>query len=196
MCDPERTVIALCDKRIEGLAKLIAGIVLLVGLGVANAEAQERATCEALISAADSAYVVGSFGESIQLIDDCLRLGTATEGEFVAAYRLLILSYVRMDQLSEARVNALQLLSEIPTYTPDPIFDPPAYVVLIEAVREQFRRHTAESIRPPSWFRANSRWLVGGGALIAGGLLAIMLADGSPTSGGSTELPLPPTLPP
>ena len=168
---------------------------LLSLLAAAPGFAQEGGLCDELLTEADAMYVDGQYQLAIRLIDDCLRYDDLDEGTLVEAYRLLALSYIRLDRLSDARMAVLHLLNEVPDYTSDPVIDPPNYAVLVESVKSQFEEDGPPQER--SWASRNARWLIGGGTALAGSVLAAILLGGSGGGGttGGGELPPPPGPP-
>lgn len=167
-----------------------AALLLMMGM-VSTALAQDSNTCPELLDEAETQYVDARFDQTIQLVDECLRRDDVTRGDIIGSYRLLALSYIRMDQLGDARMAVLHLLNQVPDYRPDAIGDPPDYTVLVESVRAQFTPEAQPETR--SWFSANSRWLIGGGAALLGGVFtAILLQNGGGGSGGTNDGGLPP----
>ena len=168
-------------------------VLLLMGWG-APAGAQPADTCDEMLDDAEAAYVDARFDRTIHLVDECLRTGQAGREDYIGAYRLLALSYIRMDRLGDARLAVLHLLNEVPDYQADPITDPPDYQVLVESVQAQFTA-SDQSTQERSWFAANSRWLIGGGAAVVGGILTAILMQSGTSPGGDSGLPPPPDLP-
>ncbi len=168
--------------------------VLLWLSGVHPLTAQQAVPCDTLLIDADEAYVDQLFDETVQLVDECLAHDDLSQDNLVAAYRLMALAYIRLDQLGDARLAIVRLLGAVPDYVPDPIADPPDYTVMVDAVKRQIEPASDESRQERSWFRANARWLVSGGAVLAGGVLAAVLRGSQGSSEGSS-LPPPPNMP-
>lgn len=183
------------SKSDPGLRGWVLVFALLNVLAAAPAFAQEAGQCDELLTEADAMYVDGQYQLAIRLVDDCLRYVGLDDETLVEAYRLLALSYIRLDRLGDARMAVLHLLNEVPEYTSDPVIDPPNYTVLVESVRSQFEQEDSEIER--SWLSRNVRWVIGGGTALAGTLLAAILMGGSGGGGpsGGGELPPPPGPP-
>lgn len=69
----------------------------------------------------------------------CIYSTEAESVEVQQAYRLLALSLLRQGQFPEARLTVVNLLGVNYEYQPDPVYDPPSYVSLVTAVKDQLR---------------------------------------------------------
>lgn len=118
-----------------------ASVALLFLLLASSASAQ---TCPEALADAEARYIEGAFGTVVGLLDPCLD-DTARS---VPARRLLALSYLRLGQITEAKLTLLRLLTIEPTYQADPLQDPPAYMSLVQVVQAQLAAGEAETPPP------------------------------------------------
>lgn len=149
---------------------------LLLVLGAASpaARAQQPTRCDTLFTQAEAAFFEGQFEETIRLLTPCAAPG-APRPATVAAYRLLSMAHMNRGDAPGAREAIATLLLENPTYEADPIQDPPAYVVLVSAVREQLRAEARLPAAPTgAEVRPRKRLLAFVGATV--GLLAVSVA--------------------
>ena len=112
---------------------LLAALLCLLPLR-ARAQAVD---CEERLPQARQAYQRQQFSETISLLAECANRPTAGTAYAVQAYRLMTLAFIQTGDLSEAKLTALELLSRAPGYAPDPVQDPPAYVSVVNIVRQQ-----------------------------------------------------------
>jgi len=183
---------------------VIIGIFGLIG--VPSVSAQEGGTCEGAISAAESAYVNGDFQEAINQASACLNQQDATVDQAVEAHRLISLSYLRQNELQQARAAIVNIFGLRPGYEADPINDPPEYVSLVSIVRREVQpevppaEEPAEDERTP-FFRRTSTWLSLLGSVAVGGVVTFLtLGQGGSENGGGPPtgpdpLPQPPRTP-
>jgi hypothetical protein len=175
--------------------RLVALLLLLSPF--ASAHAQAVSQCEEALTSAEEHYVNAQFAETVTALEPCLtETGLATD-QLLTAYRLLALAYIRMDESEDARAAVRELFQLDPEYQSDPVNDPPDFTVMVEIVRSEVRPMEQEvASTQRSWFRSHMGWIVTGGTLIAGGILAAVLSSGggdSPDPGPA--LPSPPSLP-
>jgi hypothetical protein len=148
---------------------------------------------EKTLADAEQKYTEGRFDETIALLTVCIESPDVTPEQKQKAYRLMGLTYIAKDYLTEAKNSIEKLLKLVPNYQPDPIFDPPPFINLVKEVQEETvakqvtTKEEAES--------SNIWWYVGGGA-------AVVLVGAVLLSGGSDDdttqpqnLPAPPSLP-
>ncbi|MDX1547567.1 MAG: FlgD immunoglobulin-like domain containing protein [Rhodothermales bacterium] len=179
-----------------------AGLLLLALLGpvfVAPAgQALAQTACENELADAEQAYTFGRFDEAIRLLHRCLDARTATEKERRMAYRLIGLSYLGKDVLSEARESVRRLLELVPDYTPDPDQDPPPFVEMVQDVRREMRREPTRPEPPPPAAEREKRgvrtWLLLGGGAALAGVGAVLLASGGDDPPPEPPRPEPTTL--
>lgn len=101
----------------------------------ARAQAEAGAPCGERLAEAEAHYVGGQPDRVEPLLEGCLdgRLGE----DAVAAYRLLALARLKEGEETAAMAAIIELLDAAPSYEPDPVRDLPAYVALVDAVRQQ-----------------------------------------------------------
>jgi hypothetical protein len=122
----------------------LLGAAVLVTIGglpafAQEAFAQEAPPCEALLEESQDLYVAREFTASEDLIRSCLSQPQISDSEALRAYRLLALVLLRQDDLPQASQAVLRLLGFSFEYEPDPILDPPIFVSLVAAVKDQIR---------------------------------------------------------
>jgi len=152
-------------------------------------------SCTEELTLGEERYNLGRFDEVIDLINTCLAKEDVPEQELRQAYRLMGLSYLGKRLESDARASIRQLLELVPSYEPDPNFDPPPFITMIENVRMEMEAEIAEAEdaqqavqpRKKRW----RKWLLIGGAIIGGSAIALALSGG----GGGGQIAPPPSLP-
>ena len=122
------------------LVRLLSAVAALA-LWAPLASAQ---TCPEALAEAEARYVEGTFGGVIARLDPCLD----DTPRSIPARRLIVLTYLRLGEINEAKLALLDILAIQPTYQPDPVQDPPAYRSLVQVVREQLT--TPEEAAPPT----------------------------------------------
>jgi hypothetical protein len=177
-------------------------ILLPVMLALAPAAtAQPADVCDAALEAAAAQYRDGAFQETIRLASSCLDQRDVATEDARAAYRLLILAYLKQDDLASARKSAVTLLGVDPDYTPDPVENPPDYVSLLSVVRQDLRRDPPVEPRRRPFFKRTSTWITLGTTLVAGGVVSLVVLNGGddgsepPPASGPGTLPAPPSVP-
>jgi len=177
---------------------------LLAGtlVGAPAAHAQNTSVCDTALEAASDQYRDGAFQETIRLASSCLDQGDVATGDARDAYRLLVLAYLKQDDLPSARKAAVNLLGVDPDYTPDPVANPPDYVSLLSVVRQEIGPEAgAEEPRRRPFFRRTSTWITLGTTLVAGGVVSLVALGGddgggdTPPPSGPGTLPSPPGVP-
>ena len=116
------------------LALLLFAALLLALPSRARAQAAE---CDERLQQAEQSYQQQQFGETVSLLAECANRPAASTAYAVQAYRLMTLAFIQEGDLNEAKLTALELLSRAPGYVPDPVQDPPAYVSVVNIVRQQ-----------------------------------------------------------
>ena len=180
---------------------------LLCLLAVPHTHAQSSAVCDRALAAAEDQYREAEYEEALRLAAACLNQSEKTPGQAVAAYRMLALIHLKRDELDQARTAVVNLLGVNPSYTADPVTNPPAYVSLVSIVQEDLQgtrtaQASAESTRTP-FFRRTSTWVTLSGILIGSGVATVVALGGGagddPGGGepppGPSPLPIPPTTP-
>lgn len=114
-------------------------IILLLGVGAllsSGASAQSN-DCDDAFGTAQAHYIDADYQGTVNVLVPCLREGgmePTTE-----AFRLLALSYLKLEDLAAAKGALVELLSQNPTYAADPVDDLPSYRALVQLVRDQLR---------------------------------------------------------
>jgi hypothetical protein len=154
--------------------------------------AQEIDVAKTLMQAEEK-YTEGRFDETIALITVCLDNPTITPEQKQQAYRLMGLTYIAKDYLTEAKNAIESLLQLVPNYKPDPIYDPPPFINLVEEVQAEV---VAVQAKPEKKETSKLYWYIGGG-VAAAALLAVVLFSGGDEDGEEPEkaLPGPPSMP-
>ncbi len=114
-------------------------VLLLALWAAAPALAQPASPCVATLEVAQANYVNQEFAQAEALLRECLNRPDMDDQTAIAVHRLLTLVYLRQDDLAEARQSVVRLLGVSFEYEPDPVEDPPAYVALVESIKEQLR---------------------------------------------------------
>lgn len=118
--------------KLSGVFLLLCGMLLHQ-----DSRAQTRGGCADAFSQAQTEYRGGAYQGAVDLLAPCLQSQGIERSASTEAYRLLALSYLKLDELSAAREAVLRLLSENPSYEADPVQDLPAYRALVRLVRDQ-----------------------------------------------------------
>ncbi|NNF57200.1 MAG: hypothetical protein HKN04_03075 [Rhodothermaceae bacterium] len=108
---------------------------------VATARAQD---CDAALARAQDRYIAGAYEEVEALVGSCLAAPSNTAADSARAFRLQALAFLRLGDLEATTVEVLKLLGTAPTYEPDRIRDPPAYVGLVRFIRAQLQAGTSQ----------------------------------------------------
>jgi hypothetical protein len=181
-------------------------VVPFLVIGMAGSFVAGRATaqidCDRAYAEADAHYTAGAFAEAISVLAPCVKANRAGTDEDRAAHRLLALAYLRAGDLDESRLVIVELFSRNPGYVADPVNDPPAFVSLVNLVREETGVNAAGSNpsgdpAPRTWFSSPRNWLIltGGAAVAAIAVVAATAGGGGGSSNGPPLLPLPPAFP-
>ncbi|TFG99004.1 MAG: hypothetical protein E4H13_09305 [Calditrichales bacterium] len=149
---------------------------------------------EKTIKDADQKYTEGRFDETIALLTVVVESAKVTSEQKQQAYRLMGLTYIAKDYLTEAKKSIENLLKLVPNYKPDPIYDPPPFINLVEQVQSETVAKKASLADKES---DNKMWWYIGGGVAAVGILAVILASSSSDEETPTDqaLPAPPALP-
>lgn len=119
---------------------LFSLVVLLVlsGLQVARAQPSPE-PCEDVLAEAEQRYLEQDYDSVEPYVIECVYRPGVTERQLQEAYRLLALAYIRQDLLADAQLTIVKLFGVDYAYEPDPVNDPPFYVALVSAVKDQLR---------------------------------------------------------
>lgn len=99
--------------------------------------AQTNPDCSQELADANQQYARGRFDETIVLLDQCLDKEGIPEEDRLTAYRLKGLSFIGKGLEGDARSSVRRLLALVPSYEPDPDFDPPDFVSLINEIKQE-----------------------------------------------------------
>jgi len=159
---------------------------------VSSLVAQENIIDKAL-NMAEEKYTEGRFDEAIVFIKKCLESPNITQKQQQRAYRLMGLTYIAKDYLNEAKNSIEKLLKLVPNYKPDPVYDPPPFINLVEEVQKETVATVAEPEVEPS---SKKWWYIGGGIGAVAIVTAIILSSGGEDGPEPAKsLPGPPDLP-
>lgn len=126
------------------LALALVGSVAAPGLA-----AQPAPPCADTLQTAQDLYTRQEFDAAEVLARTCLVRADVPAETRVELWRLVALTHLRRADLAEARTAVFQLLGEAPSYTADPVQDPPSYVALVGLVREQLGMPAAPAAPEP-----------------------------------------------
>jgi hypothetical protein len=153
----------------------------------------QEVDCGKILTQAEEKYTDGRFDETIALLTVCLDDPNTTPDQKQQAYRLMGLTYIAKDYLSEAKTAIEKLLKIVPNYQPDPIYDPPPFINLVEEVQAET---IATKAVAGEEVEDNRMWYyIGGGALAATILTVVLLSGGDDDKEKEEPLPGPPNMP-
>lgn len=115
---------------------LVAALSLSAG---ATAQPVGPAPCEEVLAEAEQRYVEQQYAAVEPYVVECVYRPGVSVRQLQQAYRLLALAFIKQDLLSEAQVTIVKLFGVDYSYEPDLVRDPPFYVALVSAVKEQLR---------------------------------------------------------
>ncbi len=148
--------------------------------------------CEKVLTQAEEKYTDGRFDETIALLTVCLDDPNTSPDQKQKAYRLMGLTYIAKDYLSEAKTAIEKLLKIVPSYQPDPIYDPPPFINLVEEVQAETVATKAVAGEGKD---NNMWWYIGGGVAAATILTVVLLSGGDDEKEEVPALPGPPSMP-
>ena len=111
-------------------------------LSVQSVNAQEM-ICQEELSEANALYTNGRFDESIERIDVCLAKENISVAERRTAYRLKGLCFIGKGAEVDAKGAVQYLLELFPNYQPDPVQDPPDFVMMVNEMKEEINSDLA-----------------------------------------------------
>jgi len=169
-------------------------LIIIPVLGSHNSLFAQEIDCEKVLKDAEEKYTEGRFDETIALITVCLDNPNISPEQKQQAYRLMGLTYIAKDYLTEAKTAIESLLKLVPNYKPDPIYDPPPFINLVEEV--QAETVATKAIAEEEKADSKMWWYIGGG-VAAVALIAVLVASGGDDEGQPAEqnLPGPPDMP-
>ena len=104
-----------------------------------EARAQDTPSCSVQLASAEVDYQNGAFQSALQSATECLSRPTPGSGETLQAYRMLALTYIKLNDLEAARRAIVNLLGLHPEYTADRVNDPPTYAAMVSLVRRRLQ---------------------------------------------------------
>lgn len=108
----------------------------------------QATSCAEQLNLAEQAYLQGQFDDTISYADQCLNNQAITRPERQLAFRLKGLSYIGKGLETDARESVRELLEFAPSYTVDPVQDPPTFVQLIEEMRQEIAQKQEVAANP------------------------------------------------
>lgn len=184
-----------------GRLLLIVTLALSIEVVLGPQRVFAQIACDDAYLQAEDEYREGAFRNAITLLAPCVdtfESGTDRDRE---AHRLLALAYLRSDELDEARLVIVEMFARNPRYEADPIADPPAFVSLVNLVREEVGVQSRADDRPgggserPVWYRSPRTWLYAAGGIVVGTAAIIAIGGGGGGNGNAPSLPVPPAFP-
>jgi tetratricopeptide (TPR) repeat protein len=174
-----------------------------------SVRAQSIEACEEELKEAQYKYDTGRFDEVIEIVKECLNNENLSQEKKKKAYRLLGLTYVAKDYLTEAKTAVGKLLDIVPNYKPDPEQDPPTYVNIISEEINERKIVEKERIVKTDESTLNKKkqvdskdeksntiwWYIGGGVVAVVAVLLLLVSGGDDTPPSENDLPGPPDLP-
>jgi tetratricopeptide (TPR) repeat protein len=170
----------------------------LVGLLVAaliGPTLAQAADCRTELAEAEQYYEKGRFDEAIALLEGCLSKSDLPQEERSKVYRLIGLTYLAQDYRDKAKLAVVDLLRLVPDYECDPRTDPPTFCSMLDEERARMAPDSNSLILK----QGHSKWtkwlLIAGGAIVTGGIIALVASGGDEPSGGDGAIAGPPALP-
>jgi len=113
-------------------------IVFLLGLGVACGTATAQQSCTQTLRLANSSYDQGRLHELPGLLKGCLQSSDGfTKAEKVTAYKLLVLSYIYLEEPKQADSTMILLLEADHFFEPNQALDPGEFIGLYNTFRNK-----------------------------------------------------------
>jgi len=130
----------LCSLRVLVQASLVVILASGGGMGVGGPQAVQAQApaeqCADTLSAAETAYRNRNYNNAVELASQCTDPRVVGEDTAIQAHRLVALASLRQGDLVQARTTIINILRIDPTYTADPVNDPPSYDLFVSQVRE------------------------------------------------------------
>lgn len=105
----------------------------------AGGAAAQSGPCERGLAEAERRYQEQDYAAVEAALSACIDDPDADLDGVQEGYRLIALSLIRQGLFPEARLTVVRLLGANYDYRPDPVYDPPSYVALVTAVKEQLQ---------------------------------------------------------
>jgi len=133
------------EARRPGAGARAASAVALALLTLALAPlARSQEACDGAVERAEEAYYGGEFDRGIDVLGRCLDEGRVPRGQLEGAYALLGRLHFAKGNQGGARSALQRLFAHAPAYRADPAQEEPAYLALVEEVRQEAERAAAE----------------------------------------------------
>ena len=116
-----------------------AAVSCAVVLAFAGGAVAQPDPCAAALAEAERLYQEQDYAGVEPAVSTCIDSAGAGPDDVQESYRLLALSLIRQGQFPEARLTVVRMLGANYDYRPDPVYDPPSYVALVAAVKDQLR---------------------------------------------------------
>ena len=104
-----------------------------------GAAAAQTGPCADALASAERRYQEQDYAAVEPTLAACVDDPESDLGDVQSGYRLIALSLIRQGQFPEARLTIVRLLGANYDYRPDAVYDPPSYVALVTAVKDQLR---------------------------------------------------------
>ena len=170
----------------------LVGLLIAALIGPTLARA---ADCRAELVEAEQYYEKGRFDEAIALLEGCLSKSDLPQDERSKVYRLIGLTYLAQDYRDKAKLAVGDLLRLVPDYECDPVQDPPTFCSMLAEERERLLSDSDSLVGEKSHSKWTKWLLIAGGAVVTGGILALVSSAGDDPSGGDDAIEGPPALP-
>lgn len=128
------------------LQRLSFALVLLAA--AAAAPSAQPAVCAGPLEQAAQRYLDQAYDDVEPLVLECVYAADATPDDLQDGYRLLALTFIKQDLLTDAQLTIVKILGVNYDYEPDPVSDPPFYVALVGAVKDQLHVGAGASTIP------------------------------------------------
>ena len=135
MCDLHKSFTLVVVERL--LIGVLGMLVVIAASPSLSAQSNAEMACTEALDVAAARYVAQDYASVEPLVNNCIYLDETRPPELIRAYRLLALAFIRQDMLAEAQTTIVKLLGVDYEYQPDVVQDPPVYVSLVSAVKDQ-----------------------------------------------------------
>jgi hypothetical protein len=114
--------------------KYLLGIVFFAFATFASAQSD---TCITNLKSASINYDNGNYDQSISILYGTIRGCNLSKQDLIEANKLLLLCYLKIDNLEAANETAYAILKIDPTYTPDKFREDPSLIALFEKFKTE-----------------------------------------------------------
>ena len=159
-----------------------------------SVSAQSIEACEEELKEAQNKYDTGLFDAVIEIVNECLNNENLSQENKKKAYRLLGLTYVAKDYLSEAKTAVSKLLDIVPIISEEikerKIIEKEKIIKTDESTLKGKKQVDSKDEKSNTIW-----WYIGGGVLAVVAILVLALGGGDDTTPSENDLPGPPDLP-